>query len=111
MTAGVPDPAGELREALAVLLAHERAGKLSAWGLADALIAGPLATFALTPAEQAAFEAVDPPEVVVERVARALYAEGAWCGCCDFDGWGTCSACCRIVRGYAIAAIAALGTS
>lgn len=38
-----PQARGELREALAVLLAHERAGKLSAWGLADALLSGPLA--------------------------------------------------------------------
>lgn len=44
----------------------------------------------------------------VERVARAINNEGAWCGVCGFDGWDSCSECRRTCREYARAAIAAL---
>ena len=28
-----------------------------------------------------------------ERLARLLYDEGCWCGCCDYEGWDSCSDC------------------
>jgi hypothetical protein len=41
-------------------------------------------------------------------VAQAIYDKGAYCGDCEYDGWGSCSACRRVNRGYADAVLAAV---
>jgi hypothetical protein len=43
-----------------------------------------------------------------DRVARAIYDKGAYCGDCEYDGWDSCSACRRVNRGYADVALAAV---
>jgi hypothetical protein len=37
----------------------------------------------------------------VEAIAKALYAEGAWCGNCAFCGWASCADCRKVCRTYA----------
>ena len=41
-----------------------------------------------------------------EMYAKAIYAEGAYCGQCSYEGWGECSDCVDVNRYYAKAAIA-----
>jgi hypothetical protein len=40
------------------------------------------------------------------RYAKAIYAEGAYCGDCSYEGWGECSDCVSVNLSYARAAIA-----
>jgi hypothetical protein len=44
----------------------------------------------------------------VEAIAKELYGEGAWCGNCDFGGWGSCEDCRNVCRTYARVALVRL---
>lgn len=47
----------------------------------------------------------------VEEMARVAYAEGAWCGVCEYEGWDACADCRTTLIGYATAIrTAILGT-
>lgn len=53
----------------------------------------------------------DPCEEIRERVARAIFEEGAWAGdCCDHTDFDACGDCQRVCLAYADAALAALAT-
>jgi hypothetical protein len=47
-------------------------------------------------------------EAAIERAAKATYAEGAFCGTCEFEGWDSCADCRRCNMDYARAVVAAL---
>jgi len=47
-------------------------------------------------------------EAGIERAAKATYAEGAFCGTCEFEGWDSCADCRRCNMDYARAVVAAL---
>jgi len=40
----------------------------------------------------------------VEAAAKAIYADGAFCGNCPYAGWGTCPDCRECCTSYANAA-------
>jgi len=40
-----------------------------------------------------------------EVAARQIYAEGAYCGCCEYLGWLTCTECREVCLRYARAAM------
>ncbi|MGZ4621478.1 MAG: hypothetical protein ACXVGF_04680 [Blastococcus sp.] len=69
-------------------------------------------TAPLSADEQARLERIEAApeaeEAIRERVARALYDEGAWCGVCDYEGYDACRECRAAVRSYADAALAVL---
>lgn len=46
-----------------------------------------------------------------DRALRAMYAQGAWCGTCEFDGPDKCDLCATTLNRYLDAALAALPTS
>lgn len=41
---------------------------------------------------------------LLERVAQAIYAQGAYCGNCEYGGWNTCRECRDCCQSYARAA-------
>lgn len=41
---------------------------------------------------------------LLERVAQAIYAKGAYCGNCEYAGWNTCRGCRDCCLDYARAA-------
>ena len=43
-------------------------------------------------------------EEAVEAAAKAIYAEGAYCGNCEYAGWDTCGDCRTCCISYAKAA-------
>jgi hypothetical protein len=43
---------------------------------------------------------------LAEKIAVAIYGEGAYCGECDYAGWGTCRQCRADLSGYAAAVLA-----
>ncbi|AXH44424.1 hypothetical protein PP356_gp44 [Arthrobacter phage MargaretKali] len=55
-----------------------------------------------------AADAVLFSEAAIERAAKATYAEGAFCGTCEFEGWDSCADCRRCNMDYARAVVAAL---
>jgi len=59
----------------------------------------------------AALDAADAimfSEAAIERSAKATYAEGAFCGTCEYEGWDACADCRRCNMDYARAVVAAL---
>lgn len=46
---------------------------------------------------------------VRERIARALYEAGAYCGNCEYDGWDSCAECREVLYRYAYAVLGVLG--
>lgn len=44
------------------------------------------------------------PAQAVEAAARAIYAEGAYCGNCEYAGWESCADCRDCCTSYAKAA-------
>lgn len=46
---------------------------------------------------------------VRERIARALYKQGAYCGNCSFEGWDSCAECRWTLLSYAVAVLDVLG--
>lgn len=48
-------------------------------------------------------------DTVIERIARAINQDGAYCGTCDWEsGWDACPDCQQITTRYARSALAAL---
>jgi hypothetical protein len=47
---------------------------------------------------------VNISEEAVEAAAKAIYAEGAYCGNCEYAGWDTCGDCRTCCISYAKAA-------
>jgi hypothetical protein len=45
--------------------------------------------------------------MITDVMAKILYAEGAWCGDCEYEGWDKCGVCRRTCRGYAKALVRA----
>jgi hypothetical protein len=46
-----------------------------------------------------------------ETLKAALYAEGAYCGVCGYDGLGTCAECDRCLSDYVEAVVRGLSAA